>query len=382
MSLTRKIKDEALYLGFSDVGITTADDFPEYIEVLEARADTYVFYSQSPRNPLRGARPRSVNAAAKSIISLAYDYSFIDYPENLVGKIARLYQARCYLAPASMINGARLELYKRFLRENGCSVLEPILVPDRMVAARAGVATFGDNNFAFVKSAGSFVCLTSIVVDVELEYDAPTIGNDCPPGCRKCIDACPTGALEAPRTLTPRRCIPFNNWSCRYAVDEKTAEFNNIPEDVREKMGCAVHGCDICQEVCPRNQKSLANAKYKDSYLEKTAMEFDLARMLNMDDAYFEGVIRPIMYNYISEKKYFQRNAAIALGNSKNEKYVPDLARAMQDKEEVVREYAAWGLGRIGGTKAKTILEESLKQEESAVVRKGIASALQKPNGA
>jgi epoxyqueuosine reductase len=378
MSLTQQIKEEALYLGFTKAGVTTADDFPEYIEVLEARPDTYAFYTQSPRNPLGGARPRSVFAAAKSIISVAYDYSFIDYPEKLLGKIGRIYQARCYLAPPSLINGARLEMYKSFLSGKGCTVLEPILVPDRMAAARAGVATFGDNNFAYVDDAGSFLCLSSIVVDVELEYDTPTMASGCPPNCRKCIDACPTGALVAPRTLVPRRCIPFNNWSCRYAVDEKTADFNNIPGDVRERMGTIVHGCDICQEVCPRNRRTLSMANHKDSYLEKAAMEFDLAKMLNMDDAYYQDVIRPLMYNYINEKKYFQRNAAIALGNTGDEKYLPDLAKAMRDKEEVVREYSAWGLGRIGGAKAKGILEESLIQEKSQIVRRGIASALQK----
>ncbi len=135
MSLSLRIKDKALYLGFKKVGITTADDFAEYIEVLEAHPDIYAFYSQSPRNPLKGARPKSSNAAAKSIISVAYDFSYIDYPEKLLGKIGRIYQARCYLAPPSLINGARLEMFRRFLRENGCNVLDGILVPDRMAAA-------------------------------------------------------------------------------------------------------------------------------------------------------------------------------------------------------------------------------------------------------
>jgi len=282
MSLTRRIKDQALYLGFKKVGITTADDFPEYIEALESRSDTYAFYSQSPRNPLLGARPRSVNPAAKSIISVAYDYSFVDYPENLVGKVGRIYQARCYFAAPSQTHGARQELFKNFLREKGCNVLDGILVPDRMVAARAGVATYGENNFAYVEGAGSFVCLSSFVVDVELECDTPTMESGCPPQCGKCREACPTGALVAPRTLNPRRCIPFNNWSCRYAVDERTMEFNNIPDDVREAMGSAIHGCDICQQVCPRNHKVLSRATYQDSYLEKAAGEFDLARMLHL----------------------------------------------------------------------------------------------------
>ena len=181
-----------------------------------------------------------------------------------------------------------------------------------------------------------------------------------------------------PRTLNPRRCIPFNNWSCRYATDESTKDVNDIPEDVRCAMGSSIHGCDICQQVCPRNREVLARAVYRDSYLEKAAGEFDLVRLLNMDDRYYQEVVHPLMYNYIHEKKWFQRNAAIAIGNTGEERYVPDLARAMDDPEEVVREYAAWGLGRIGGERAREALEESLAGEQAEAVRAGISSALRK----
>ncbi len=378
MTLTQQIKNQALYLGFTKVGVTTADDFPEHIEALESRPDTYAFWTRSPRNPLLGARPRSANPAARSIISVAYDYSHTAYPETLVGKIGRIYQARCYFAAPSQTHGARQELFKGFLREKGCNVLEGIMVPDRMVAARAGVATYGENNFAYVEGAGSFVCLSSFVVDAELEVDAPTVESGCPPKCGKCREACPTGALVAPRTLDPRRCLPSNHWSCRYARDEEAMRFNDIPEDVREAMGSAVHGCDLCQQACPRNHKVLARASHQDAYLERVAGELTLARMLNMDEAYYQEWVRPTTYNYIHEKKWLQRNAAIALGNTRDERYVPDLARALRDPEEVVREYAAWGLGRIGGTRARRALEDGLPREDSQAVRRGIASALQK----
>lgn len=98
-----------------------------------------------------------------------------------MGKVGRIYQARYYFAAPSQTHGARQELFKSFLREKGCNVLEGILVPDRMVAARAGVATYGENNFAYVEGAGSFVCLSSFVMDAELEYDTPTMESGCPP---------------------------------------------------------------------------------------------------------------------------------------------------------------------------------------------------------
>jgi epoxyqueuosine reductase len=82
------------------------------------------------------------------------------------------------------------------------------------------------------------------------------------------------------------------------------------------------------------------------------------------------------MYNYINDKKYFQRNAAIAMGNTGDPDYIPALDRAMEDPEELVREYAAWALGRIGGPKAKSRLESRLKREVSHSVKKEIKTAL------
>ena len=64
------------------------------------------------------------------------------------------------------------------------------------------------------------------------------------------------------------------------------------------------------------------------------------------------------MYNYIRDKKYFQRNAAIALGNMGDPTFIPDLAQVMEDSEQLVRSYAAWALGKIGGSRARQILKK------------------------
>ncbi len=82
------------------------------------------------------------------------------------------------------------------------------------------------------------------------------------------------------------------------------------------------------------------------------------------------------MYNYITERKYFRRNAAIAIGNTGDPAFIPDLSQAMKDPEEMVRGYAAWALGRIGGSKAKQLLERSLARETSDSVREEIEAAL------
>jgi epoxyqueuosine reductase len=212
MSLTQDIKEYALYLGYSRVGITTADGFPEYIAELESRREMYSFYVDDARQPLRSANPRSIMPSAKSIISVVYDFSKESYPENLVGKIGRFYLARGYNAPEHHVNGVRPRLMREFLKRNGCQVGEGIVLPERLAASRAGIATYGKNTFAYAETIGSFILLNSFLVDVELDCDKPSIEEKCPAGCALCMEACPTHAVYQELKMNPRRCIAFNTF--------------------------------------------------------------------------------------------------------------------------------------------------------------------------
>ena len=374
MSLSEDIKDFGLDLGYSKVGITTADSFPTYIEELNARYEMYSWYIEGAFQPIQGADPRKVMPSARSIIAVVYDGSKESFPEKFVGKIGRLYQSRCYLAPRHRINGARRQLMREFLERNGCEVAQRLVVPERLTAARAGVVTYGKNTFAFADGIGSFILMTAFIVDTELEYDEPTITVECPPKCTACIDACPTGALYEPLKMNPRRCIAYNTFMTQDGFPARTT--SHIPPEIRDKMGTWIHGCDICQEVCPRNQTRLKAKLPENEFLVKLAQDFELTKLLNLTDEFYAKRVQPLMYNYIREKKYFQRNAAIALGNTKDPMYIPDLGKAIEDPDELVRGYAAWALGKIGGSQAKQILEASLARETAASVRKEIEAAM------
>ncbi len=373
MSLTKDIVDFALDVGYSRVGVTPADEFSDHINEVQSRGAIYDFYIEDPRQLLKAAQPKKIMPSARSIISMVWDYSQKAFPESLLGKIGRIYQARCYNAPSHRINGARYQLMLDFLAKMGCEIGRGILVPERRAAARAGVTTFGMNNFAYAKKIGSFVLLSSIVVDKELEYDTPTYDVKCPKNCTACMDACPTGAIYEPLKLDPRRCIAFNAW---WTQDGRPRVTSYIPPQIREKMGTRVHGCDVCQEACPRNSAKLKARLPEDPFLIQLAEEFSLPKMLDMSDHFYEKTVRPIMYNYIDDKKYFQRNAAIALGNTGNPDHVPVLDRAMDDPKELVRGYASWALGRIGGAKARGILESRLRREDANFVISEIKGAL------
>jgi epoxyqueuosine reductase len=363
MSLSADIKDYALDLGYSKAGFTTADGFPEYINQLTTRYDEYSFYIERPTQPLKAANPRSVRPPAKSILVLAYDYARESFPKQLTGKIGRAYQARCYRPAPNRIHGARYRLMRDFLTKNGGNVDSELKVPERLAASRAGVTTYGKNSFAYLDEAGSFVIIDTFLIDVEFRYDEPTYEVSCPPQCTACIKACPTGALYEPMKVDPRRCIAFNHWVTQSDHYYPGGVGGYIDPEIRAKMGSWIHGCDICQEVCPRNRARLKAKLPPNQFLNKIAEEFELRKLLHLSEEFYTTIVQPVMYNYIRHRKYFQRNAAIALGNSGDPAYLPDLAQAVQDVEGMVRGYAAWALGRIGGGKARSILGAALTRE-------------------
>lgn len=372
--LTQQIKEYALHLGYTKVGITAADDFTEYFDELQRRGASYDFFQPDVATRQKNTSPKTKYPWAKSIIVLAYDYGSRHFPEELLGKIGRIYQARCYNPPPHFLHGARVRLLQEFLKEKGIRVEQDKQLPARGAAARAGVASIGRNTFAYVDGAGSFVVLDLFVVDAELEVDAPRLDCECPPGCQACVRACPTKALEKPYHLEPRRCIAFNAWMTRNELGHGITD--SIPADIRPHMEQRVHGCDLCQEACPRNRIQLQTPMPRDPYLETAARDFSLVQMLHMPDGYYEQRIHPLMYNYIREPRLFQRNAAVALGNTHDEAYVPHLIQELQHPDEAVRGHVAWALGEIGGESATQALLQHLPGEASDTVRAEIEAAL------
>jgi epoxyqueuosine reductase len=172
---------------------------------------------------------------------------------------------------------------EEFLVARGCNVDRQIKVPARWAAAKSGATTFGKNTFAYVEGIGSFVVIYTLVIDQELEYNQPTMDCHCPPHCRACIDACPTGAIYEPFKLDPERCLGFNAWMRQ----EKNRIPTVIPKEIRAKMGTRVHGCDLCQEACPKNHQKLQSHLPEDEFLEEIAMNFTLAKMLPMPEDFF-----------------------------------------------------------------------------------------------
>ncbi|MBO4352539.1 MAG: hypothetical protein J5818_03490, partial [Eggerthellaceae bacterium] len=150
---------------------------------------------------------------------------------------------------------------------------------------------------------------------------------------------CPTHAMADDGALDPARCVLFNNMIPGTAKNEA----------VLDLVGTRIHGCDACQEACPRNHAALHGPKVKDPYLEWLSGAFDLEKVLFCDDAYYEACIQPVMFNYIHDIDIFRQNAAIAMGNSGDARYLPALERATVEGSELVQRFARHAIELLKG---------------------------------
>ena len=367
-----EVIDKAWELGFDEIGFTTAEPFPSQKEVLLERQEAYARYDRENFSLIKGTDPKNILPGAKSIIVLVHWFlkeSFHPYMESHFGKF---YIDEDRIFRKEMIG--RVEDFVEFLRGNGIDANASRELPHRACSGRAGIGNVGKNCIMYSRKAGyenSWIISSVILVDQQFEPDEPKdeMAFGCPDFCRNtCIVSCPTGALKGPRHLDPRRCIS----NLTYNSSEIT------PQELREPMGLWVYGCDRCQNVCPRNDAWKAKEKPANKRVEAKTPYFDLSTLLHMDEAFFKEKIWPHMYYIAVENLWlWKMNVARVMGNTHDQKYLPDLIRAFKEnQDERIRGMAAWSLGRLGGEKAKTALEEFLKGSEG-LVRTEIEQALE-----
>ena len=241
--LAQLAKAHAFALGFDLVGIAalgpanTAPAFDAWIEDGRAGVMHYLERGADKRRDSRLPVPGTTHA-----IVVALDYG----GKEPSGPVARYARGLDY---HDVIDGKLRELHRRLEKDSGRAIegkpyvdTGPLL--ERDLARRAGLGWFGKNTNLLNPTLGSFFFLGALVLDLELATDAPFEADRCGT-CTRCIDACPTEAITAPRELDARRCISY------LTIELK----DEIPVEFREPIGELLYGCDICQEVCPFNIK-------------------------------------------------------------------------------------------------------------------------------
>lgn len=247
----------------------------------------------------------------------------------------------------------------------------PIL--ERDLARRAGLGWFGRNTMLIHPERGSYFFLGVLLLDVGLPAEEPFTEDRCGT-CHACLDACPTGALlgrdaSGAPVIDARLCISYLTIELRGAIS---------PE-LRPAIGNRVFGCDICQEVCPWNER-FGRAAEEAAYAARGGLLgpglVDLAeRLLELDEDGFRAHFRgsPLLR---ARREGLLRNVCVGLGNWGAGEALPALGRALGDPSGLVRGHAAWALGRVGGAGARDALRRRLAIETDRGVRQEIDVAL------
>ena len=180
-----------------------------------------------------------------------------------------------------------------------------------------------------------------ILTSLEMQPDLPA--PDRCGACTRCIEACPTQAIREPYHLDARRCIS-------YLTIEKRGE---IPEQLRPGMGNHLFGCDICQDVCPWNGAASESRKIPVSANPGLQTRPELVNptlewIAKMSREEFQQTFRR---SPIKRAKYsgLRRNAAIAMGNSGDAKFLPVLQKLSGDPDSNVAGPAQWAWSRLNG---------------------------------
>jgi epoxyqueuosine reductase len=355
-NIGERIKEEALRLGFDLAGVAAAGR-PRHADAFLAwlSRGRHAGMAWMARNPERRLDPALVLPGARSVVVAGLSYHAGEPPADLWndplrGRIARYAWGRDY-------HDVMLPMLEELALWIRSELGEPLAwrayvdtgpVLEREAAAAAGIGFIGKNTLLIHPSIGSYLFLGEILLDRSIEPDVPAREDgglaDAPPAagpgtcgsCRRCLAACPTGALDAAYDLDSRRCISY------LTIEHR----GSLPQELRPLMGNWIFGCDDCQSVCPWVRRFARSGRVRFLRAEPDLMAPDLAGLLALDEGAFRERFAgtPMLR---AKRGGLLRNAAIALGNGGSPAAIPALEQAIRDADPIVREHAAWALERL-----------------------------------
>jgi epoxyqueuosine reductase len=366
MTITRAdrewITQQAQSAGFDLAGVASVPEsesadlaeqkqrFAEWIAEGHAGEMEYLKREDAAGELIRGDLRRAM-PWARSVVVCAMNYNAtaprsIDEADAKAGWIARYaWSGRAGSDAGSDYHDVLLEKLKRVEAElkqrfgEACEArcyvdTGPLL--ERNYAERAGVGWIGKNTCVLNQDQGSWLLLGVIVTSLEVSVDALNVAAvDRCGSCTRCIDACPTDALIAPRQMDASLCIAY------LTIEKK----GSIAEELRGPMGRQVFGCDICQDVCPWNRKApiaASGALPTRTELVNPALEW----LASMDGPTFNRWFRGSPLERTRRKRVL-RNVAIAMGNSGESSFLERLDGWVAGEDAVLAEAAAWAAERL-----------------------------------
>lgn len=367
------IEARAKTAGFDLCGIVRAEKFPEFAHTDEWMAKGYGGEMKYLADPRRG-NPSTAMPEIRSVIVCGLNYNTkaprtdeidVDDEDEPRGWISRYAWGSDYHAVLQQ----KLQTLASAIRERFEEAFQARVyvdtgpVQERVLAKYAGLGWLGKNTLLINQRIGSWFFLGAILTTLDL---APTLSEaEAPPPdlcgtCRRCIDACPTGAFVEPYVMDARRCIAYLTIELR----------GSIPEEFRESMGRHVFGCDICQDVCPWNRR--APITQADAFQPRVIPPEKVGGVDENDSIAGESLLLPRLEwlagitveefrasfpnSAVKRTKWrgLVRNACIALGNAelksrtpKHERVSGLLTRLSVSPDPIIAESAIWALSRI-----------------------------------
>jgi len=246
VTLAAEVKARAAELEFLACGITDTSP-PPHGDRLDAwlakgYAGTMRYLHRQAR---RRKNPRLNVPDSLAVVVLLENYYWPDAEVDLEApRVAKYARGEDY----HRVTLRRLDALGRFLLERGARVAHAYAddgpVPERELAQRAGLGWIGKNTMLIRPGAGSFCFIGTIFTDLPLPPDPPFTADHCG-SCTRCLDACPTGAFVEPHVLDATRCISY------LTIEQR----GPIPAALAGQMEGYAFGCDICNDVCPWNQR-------------------------------------------------------------------------------------------------------------------------------
>ena len=422
--LATAIKSEARRLGFDFcriAGVEEAAHADFFVRWLgKGRAGEMTYLSRHVDKRRSPALLAEGGAPFRSLIVLGVDYHRFDLSPQVLCDPARGIIAR-YAWGDDYHELVRPLLYEldAFVRArtgrptHGKGLVDTGPVLERDWAHRAGLGFTGKNCCTIHPRRGSWLFLATLLVPEELACDPvvdvmdvpatgvervldglpasgeygswrlPVSGSNAGPGteatcgqCTRCLDACPTDAFVGPFHLDPLRCIAY------WTIEARRP----IPRQLRTMFGNRIFGCDICQEICPWNQRLAARTpllKGLEARLERMAPPllegFDPGMPYWLEARAFAERWRRSPLKR-AKRAGMLRNVCVALGNWGNPAALSALQAASADCSPLARGHAAWALGRLvrrhGDARAASSLQRLLAREQDPWVREEAALAL------
>jgi len=385
MAFLQFIKLEARRLGFQLVGVTTPDP-PIHYEVferwLEAGWHGEMDYLASQRSRLRRANPRNILPECQAILMLGIPYpSWVEAEQQVNQDALNIIPGRV----ATYAWGADYHnILAERLQELAASIETHLGKPiphhwycdtgailERDLGQRAGLGWVGKNTCLIHPHLGSYFFLAEILLGLDLDPDPPFAPDYCGT-CTRCIEACPTACIAPDHTLNASHCISY------LTIELKGA----IPIELRPKIGNWIFGCDICQQVCPWNQRHPKS--FEDSFFTPliNTTHPNLIQELCLSPKEFSQKFKNSAVTRAKRRGYL-RNVAVALGNIATAD--PDKAQLIEkiltqtmfrEEEPLVRGHIVWALSRINSDSAQQAIKQLAESETNAYVQTEIQKAL------